>query len=96
MVVMLPNPVLDPGAAHAAETTVGGSGMLRSISTKGREASVTVMKRKVIIFHLDGIRSDAFYKAHGSFLSDCILFIYLLIHLCGNHSCKIQANCFLF
>lgn len=50
MVVMLPNPVLDPGAAHAAETTVGGSGMLRFISTKGREASVTVMKRKVIIF----------------------------------------------
>ena len=27
-IVMLPNPLLDLGAARAAETTVGGSGML--------------------------------------------------------------------
>lgn len=73
MILTLPNPLLDLGDAHAAETTVGGSGMLRSISTKGREASVTMMKRQVIIviwMVLDYFRSDAFYKAHCSFLSD--------------------------
>lgn len=66
-IVMLPNLLLDLGVVRAAETTVGGSERLRSISTKGKEISTAVMKRQVIFFIwilLDYSQSDAFYTTH--------------------------------
>lgn len=47
-IVRLPKPL--SGAAQAAETTVGGSWMQRSISLKGKVASEAMMKRQLIIF----------------------------------------------
>lgn len=49
---MLPNPLLDLRAARAAETTVGGFGMLESFTTKGTKKNKTttaMMKKQVII-----------------------------------------------
>ncbi len=51
-IVMLPNPLSYPRAAWAAETTVGGFGMLRSFTTKGKKTSTAMMKRQLIIFIL--------------------------------------------
>lgn len=51
-IVMLPNPLLDLRAARAAETTVGGFGMLESFTTKGTKKNKTttaMMKKQVII-----------------------------------------------
>lgn len=65
-IVMLPNPLLDLSAALAAETTVGGSGMLRSFSTKGQGNIYSNDEEAgyhFIWILLDYSTSDAFHTA---------------------------------
>lgn len=67
-IVMLPNPLLDLRAARAAETTVGGFGMLESFTTKGTKKKTNYSNDEEAGYHfiwvlLDYSTSDAFHTA---------------------------------
>lgn len=77
-IVMLPNPLLDLRAARAAETTVGGFGMLESFTSKGKKTpknNYSNDEETGYHFHLGIIR--LFYKrciSHSTLLDFVVRF----------------------